>query len=753
MGTNIIDDPLSWMDEGGEPGDFVPDPRRPDYRWYVPRDDAEKSAIVQYLCDAIKEAEDTDGPRIERILENRRVYEAHPKKDEAIHLPIAKQDANQVAAGIVNAIMSKQPIVTIKPLEGGEMSLLVRDEFGEQELKVSTTQEAAALQEYGEYLLKRRVPFRDRVETAVLDMVSGGMPYLKICYEANYRTIREMKFEQGSAAAVEVRRSTPIDEPLKMEPIDGINILLPPGERDEQLSPWIAERYELSPTKIRQNFAQGLFVGDILNPEAKAEKEFIAKVVGGGAGSSSWQDAKRESAKIMGRATRQRSLPSFHEVWFYWPRPDENGEIELLHLCAQLQLDCRELLALYDHPYRHGLRPLIPLLQRPKPYEWASGSTVDDIAPIQKMMSKLFDITIKNGIQAIIKGYLVKKGSPGWHSMLDLEKANALKPGCIVGVGDMGEITPFQMGGNMGSLSSEIGYLDQQRRGLSVVPEHQNIPNRTASGTVSQIMAESKAQGSQTLERVREQLGKAIKMLFQVAQQFSYYGEPVPFEDPKTRAIVEKFIYFPTELIDSQFSFDITATADDDTNEAKKEAEMLALRLINEQNQTSMTSIFEMMSPETPPFYEEVLKQAALRSERQLGRLLALSTKDSETFVWDEEELGAMLTAKHEFLEKQKAEEAAAAEQQEQSAEEQPAAPAEGEMPPMPPEGAMPPGMEGMNGPIPPDLMAPNGGGALPPNPMQPGGLPPMPGQPMVPEPGAELPPGILEALLAGGGI
>ncbi|HSG27500.1 MAG TPA: hypothetical protein VLA34_03395 [Candidatus Krumholzibacterium sp.] len=385
-------------------------------------------------------------------------------------------------------------------------------------------------------------------------------------------------------------------------------------------------------------------------------------------------------------------------------------------MCAQFHLESRTLLSLYKAHYNHGLRPYVPFLQRPHAHEWQSGSTVEDLAVIQKLISKLFHITIRNGIQAITKAYKVKMGSPSWTSMLNIEKTGGIKPGQVIGVGAMDEVEPFQTGGTLGTLSPEIGFLDQQRRELSVVPEHKNIPNRTPTGTVNAIMSESKAQGAETLNNVRDGLSSMFRMLIQTAQQFSEYGETVPSQNEKTRQIQEHILYFPSQLIGEQFAFEVTATSDEDTIDSKKEAWMMNLRLINEQNEISAKKVLEMLNAKTPPFVAEVYKQSVLRGEYGLQKLLSLSERDADIFTWDDEELSAMMQAKMEFVKEQEAKQAAeAAAQKGQPNAGQGAPPGGGPVPPpgpgQPPVGGPPgpvpqPGMAGPPAGPPPEILA-----------------------------------------------
>lgn len=725
-------DPLSLLRNITQ-GTLTPDPLRPEYQMYIPSPD-EKRVMVQWLRTEISKAEKADESRCELILKNRKAYHARDNdKDRVITLPIIKRDVNQQAANIVNSIMGKDPVCTVKPAEAGEVAILKADENGNPtEEYVTTSDEAEALQLYGEQLIKRRIPFRKRVEAATLDMCRGGMPYLQVSYEANYRVVKHKQVQKNidpetgvviDAKLVEVREKLPIDEPLRLEVIDGLNILLPPGENDVQLSPWIAKRWEISPTETRRRFADGRF--NFASP-AKPEEEKIDALCSGGASKTDWQKRREDSADQLGVDVSERTsnIP-LYEVWFYWPVPGEiEGEIDMLSLIGEFYLEGEaDLLSLYENFYNHGRRILIPCHQAPDPYENFSGSTADNLRPIQNLQTALYHITVKNGVQATTKGYKVRMNSPGARSLREQNKGGGLRPGAIVEVGAMDEIEPFQTGGTFGSLANEIGMIDSLGRQLSVTPEYQNIPNRTPTGTTQAVMSEAKAQGQMVLERMRAALSEAIQMLIQTAQQFEPYGRTIIFQNPKTRQILERFIGMPVNLIDSQFTFDITATSDEDTKQALREAETVNLSMVRDSNKSIGEQMFKMLDAATPKFLEEPILQFVLREENQLNRILKLAHRDSEKYTFSEEELRGWLSLKQQFLEE---------EAKKQADADAAAAEAAANQPPAPPQGAAPPGMDPMAGMAPPP----------PAGPMPPG----MPG-PMMPQP--QMP----DEMLAGMGV
>ena len=679
-------------------GKLVPDPDRPDYSRYVPTE-AERSVMVGWLADEIKKAEKADESRCENILKNRKAYRAREnEKDRIITLPLIKRDVNQQAANLVNAVCGKTPICTVKPEEAGKIEIITMDPMTGQptQIEVTTVDEAEALQMYGEHLLRKRVPFRKRVEAATLDMCRGGMPYFQIGYEPNFRVVKHSKLERNfdpttqeliDVKVIKVRDKLPIDEPLRFEVVDGMNILMPPGENDEQLSPWFAKRWEISPLELRRRFADKRY--DFAE-EGTPDDDRIDRIASGD-GTLDWQKRKEEAAEQVGNDVSERTsnIP-LYEVWFYWPTKNEGGEIEVLSLCAQSWCEggAFEFLNCYENFYGHGRRPFVPCLQAPDPFEWYSDSTAESLRPIQNLQTAMYHITVKNGTQAITKSYKTLLNSPGSRSLKEQNKGGGLKPGAVVECGTMGDIEPFQTGGTFASLQGEMTMLDSLSRQLSVTPEYQNIPNRTPTGTTQAVMSEAKAQGQQTLERMREALSSAIQMLMQTAQQFEPYGRAVPFKDPKTNAILEKYVGMPVNLIDAQFSFDITATADEDTKQALREAETINLKMIKDQNESVGEKIFNMLAATTPEFLEPIAKQLILREEAQMERLLKLSHKDSASYTFDSKEMDEWLEKKHQFLEEEARK---AAEAQAKAAAAQQAG-APGGMPPSGPNGAPPPG-------------------------------------------------------------
>jgi hypothetical protein len=712
-------------------GKLVPDKDRPDYSRYVPTE-GERAVMVSWLADEIRRAEKADESRCENILKNRKAYRAREnEKDRIITLPLIKRDVNQQAANLVNSICGKDPICTVKPEEAGKIDILIEDPATGQptQTQVTTVEEADALQMYGQHLLRKRVPFRRRVEAATLDMCRGGMPYFQIGYEANFRVVKHAELKQNidpttglviDVKVVQVRDKLPIDEPLRFEVIDGMNVLMPPGETDEQLSPWFAKRWEISPTELRRRFGDGRY--DFCE-EGKPDGERIDRIASGD-GALDWQKRKEEASEQVGNDVSDRtSKIPLYEVWFYWPVKGDNGEIDVLSLCAQTWCDggSFEFLNCYENFYAHGRRPFVPCLQAPDPFEWYSDSTAESLRPIQNLQTAMYHITVKNGTQAITKSYKALMNSPGSRSLKEQNKGGGIRPGAVIEVGSMNDIEPFQTGGTFGSLQGEMQMLDALGRQLSVTPEYQNIPNRTPTGTTQAIMGEAKAQGQQTLERMREALSSAIQMLMQTAQQFEPYGRRVPFKDPKTTAILERYVGMPVNLIEDQFSFEITATSDEDTKQALREAETINLKMLKDQNESVGEKIFNMLAATTPPFLEPIAKQLILREEAQMERLLRLSHKDSASYTFDSKEMDEWLEKKHAFLEQEaqkKAQAAAAAGAAGGPGGAAPSGPSQAPPPgppPMPPEGGMMPmGMAPGAAPaLPPDfqqLMAATGG-------------------------------------------
>jgi hypothetical protein len=737
-------DPLSLL-KGVAQGKLVPDASRPEYQMYIPSPE-ERKVMIEWARDEIAKAEKADESRCELILKNRKAYHARENdKDRVITLPIIKRDVNQQRANLVNSIMGKDPICTVKAKEAGTVQVLIQNANGQPEtIEVTTGEEATALQEYGENLLRDRIPFRKRIDAAGLDMCRGGMPYFQVGYEANYRVIKNRKIERQldpmtnelvSASLVVVRDKLPIDEPLRFEVVDGMNMLMPPGENDEQLSPWIAKRWEISPTEVRRRFSDGRF--NLASP-GKPDPAVIDNIISG-TSKKDWQERREDAAELVGNdVTERTSNIPLYELWFYWPveQRDEltgESEIDVLSLCGEFWCegdDDAAMLSLYENFYLHSRRPFIPCHQDPDPYEWFSGSTADNLRPIQNLQTALYHITVKNGVQAITKSYKAVMNSPGSRSLKEQNRGGGLKPGAVIDVASMGDIEPFQTGGTFGSLSNEMQMIDSLGRQISVTPEYQNIPNRTPTGTTNAVMGEAKAQGQQTLERMREALSDAILMLMQTAQQFEPYGRTLTSVDPKTKAIQSKFVGMPVNLINTEYSFEITATADEDTKAALRDAETVNLNLVRESNKSIGEMIFSMLSAETPEFLETPTKQLALREESQLERVLKLSHKDYKQYSFDVKELDEWLATKHEFLEGKAREEAAAA------------AAAQPPAPPAPPPGPMPMGM-------PPEMQGQMPMG-MPPGQMQ-GGMPPEMGMPP-PGPDAELPPDFAEMMAMTGG-
>lgn len=688
------------------------------YQRVVFRDD-ERERFRSTLAEELREAIEKSRDRWERAREMIRVYEGKSKEGEQTTtvVPIAKRNANQMTAYIVQTILGRSPIASARPQDYGDMEIVYQTEQGPVVDKASIEEVCEGLEAMIQDILEARVPFRSALTEFVSDLVGGvGVPMLKWAYEKDTRVVRQYEIEptmspvqvgEDRVAFKAMIKPFPREVsvakgcPHKIVPVSCFNWVGPADMLDVQDSPWFAERLPRLDgmalhTKIKnKDYDFGLPDG------TEPDEELVRRVIQGKPPDSAdnpQPDPEKDDV------TSPREYQDAWEVYIYWPVRLESGEIEIMDLCVDYHLGAQEILRVRKNPYAHNLRPYTPGFYRKRTHRFESGSVVEDMEPFQDLVSSLYRLQIQNGVQATLKAYMVRRGSPAHQDLMAKKGAGGVKPGDIITFADPGEIVPFQTGGSVGSLYNEMNFAMQEadrQVNLSDL-DRGDIPGRTADAAIARVHEQSTMQRAMALEAVREALSLGFYMLLENIRQYSPTGDTLATFDPRKRAMQERVIAMPTGALAEKFRIVVNASSQDQTREAERERLTIDYNMIVGSNAQIMQSAATLFHPETTEPYEAIVKFCLQREEDSLRRLLSLHRNDAETATLDEMELEAILQAKREAL----------AQQQQMAAAQPPQQQAEGgeAMDPsmMGMEGVMDPAMmEMMNGSVPQDQLQP----------------------------------------------
>jgi hypothetical protein len=692
MAENIIDE---LIDREEDSGVIIPDPIN-GYDRVIPADDVLQRMIDAY-CLAIEQTDADYVPQIKRLDLNEKAYDAeHVETSDVITLPTVKRIVNQQASWEATAILSKDPYITIRPLDGGEYELPwkitgqepVPPSAGQafagmppqqtfQTKKVSSEDAAKLYQRFLQYKLTEDVKFEELVEETSYAIKIGETPnWWKISYNPAVRYAKQKKFIQASKGVqvigleeTEIRDRSAVG----IEARSFRNITMPVTENDEQRSPWLQERTPLKSLEIWEGLKQGKY--DLcMQPGADGQPAEIPlsdiRTLLNLAENPNDRPENLTQAAIEDRVASQ---PEFeHDVrtlWFFYPLKrtkvdPQTGQkkrvIEMRSLCATVHLKARRFLNLYVNPYWHGKRPYVPFFERKKPHRFTGTTTAGDVAPIQSLISSIYHAQINNLVQQNVKVFLIRKDSVTWNFLS--AQSNKLTPGMKIPYDDKDDVNPVQLGAPVASMAQEIGFLDGQAARLAVTSDFdlgQNIPNRTPAATVSQVEQLAKVQPVSVLRAMRRSIARAMKMYLTTVAQFHAYEE-IPFLDPETKQTISLLIGFPREIIDQHFSFHVTATGDEDSKQARFEKAGLAIKQIDDANETALKLMPMVLDPEQPPHVQAFATFCLLRREALVEEVISDFRLDTSRFVITP----SLLTTLQEQAKEWAAQQAAAAAQQ-----------------------------------------------------------------------------------------
>ncbi len=617
-------------------------------------------------------------PIFQEQMAAEKTYECRTDTNEVLTLPVAKRVVNQQVAWITNAILTKTPMVGIKPIDGGSYELpdsLVAGPDGnpiEQDVPgfegapkqpvfntqtVSAEDAAKLFEALLEYKWTECLPMGQIIEDTVLAIHSGENPtFWRIDYDPKILHARKRKFTMVGEKGVQIFGVEDNDvvarDAVKIYHESGFNYTMPVTATDEQTSWWLARKAPKTNTEMWEAIKSRRY--DFCLPAGKNGKpkdiptEDIAAIFGF-AENLELDDIATMRAQVDNHvATQPRLTHDVRVVEFFHPflvkRADGKIAIEIHSLIGELHVKSRKFLNLCRSWSWTGKRLVVPFFRHRRPHRFSGMSGAGDVAPLQSLMSTIFNLQIQNMVNMNVKVFLIRENSATWRH---LKKFPELKPGTKIPFEDPTDINPVHLGSPVESMAPHITFLDQQAERLMVTSDFDlgvDIPGRTPAATVSQVESMAKMQPTAILRAIRRSIATAAEFYLQTLAQFNAY-ETIPFLDPQKRKIVSKLVGFPREMIATNFSFHVTATGDEDSQQARFEKAGLLLKDIDEANTADMQLMQTILDPSTDE--KSPMKQVAtfmlLRRERILAEKIKSFSLDTQHFVITEDYLKSII--------------------------------------------------------------------------------------------------------------
>jgi hypothetical protein len=644
--TTTLRDDLTAQEgrEDGISGSIVPDERGYLRAVFAPSVREQLNALfARHIEDRAKEYAPVDRRRQANI----EAYEGQSGKGETITIPVVKRDANQQLAWLLNTLFSKEPLMSVVPLESGSVQVIVQDEeTGETVLKmVSTEEEADALEALVNFYLENRVGFRRIIRAFIAELLRDGNrpPILKVVHDPQERMVgtRNVVLKDNSDSVIERIEKDPLykkvksGEPTRIELIPGDKFFVPFPHYDIQQAPFVYQEFEEDTATLKDKLASGVY--DLCKEEAPTQDEIDAILSG-----VEPATAKKDHAdgRVVIDPAKTHTL---YEIWWDYPfaeavsEPvldelgapvlDETGQpvtndtvtVTMRPFCSVFHKNAKVFLNTYENFYWHRQRPFHAGRMQERPFSFSAYSTSENVAPFQRLISQLFHLQTQNLVQSNVKVFMVRNGTS---TMKFFSSGGKLRPGVIIPFDDKDDVNPQPLGSPVGSMAAEISFLNGEAQKMSVVTEYDRgaIPSRTPVGTVNAIENLAKMQPAMVLDTIRETLADVVKMFVQTLIQFSPEGLVIPFKDPVKRALVQRSIGLPKEVLLDQFAFRVTATAEDETPQALTTRDLM---LASEQ-QKCLKAVQELLAAIVPgvhPLHAKMLFAQVRGTVRMYGRL------------------------------------------------------------------------------------------------------------------------------------
>lgn len=630
--------------ENGVTGQIVESTAQPGYRRAVLTATAREA--LEPLYSKLIQATIKDHKELDRRRKlNFDAYDAQSDTDQMISIPVTKRDANQQIAWWLMTLFEPEHLMKTRALESGEIELVVTNEQGETLLQTVTTEEEAdAFEELIHWYYTYRIGMKKTVRTFVTGMAIDGNrpPVLKVVHDAQTVKVGSPAIETDPAnprlitsfsASSPTFKQVRDGEPVRIECLPGDSFFAPMGWCDIQRAPFVFQLYEESTATMQEKWTSGVY--DLTRPDdAPAKKEDWEEIL---ALAEDLEEGKRGKLNDGRIASDPQKMHQLAELWFDHPFFEKPGVATWYRFCSVYHVKAKRFLNIYDNPLWMGKRPFREGIMQLRPHSFSGYSTVENAAPMQRLMSQLFHLQVQNMVMSNVKVFMVRRSTETYRFLTNPK--NKLRPGLVIPYEEPDDIKTEPLGSAIGSMAAEIAFLNGEAEKMTVVTEHDRgqVQTHTSGAAVAAVESLGKMQAAETLDLIREALADITKMFVQVLIQFSPEGIVIPFRDPTKKALIDRVIHFPREMITDNFAFEVTASAADDTKQAQTEQALLLGKTVNEFNVSAMGIAGEAFLPGAPPPLVLFATKLLLGARNAAALLFKINKHDPRDYLPDEE--------------------------------------------------------------------------------------------------------------------
>jgi len=685
MNANVENDPIRPLLDRKKPSAEIVTDERYGYDRVYPAEDV-LAEMGDLYAKQIEDGDKAFEPRFRAMRAAEDAYEAEmaSETENIITAPLGKTIINQQIAWITNQILSKDPYVTWKPLDGGDYEVPVQETGsvtpvsgaeGIPPLPMYDTETLASddvarnLQDLLQYYLSAVEPFEETLENTVHAIHVGENPtYWRVDYDPSVLHAKTKNFQRDEASGL-LRIMGVSDAELApksvvcLRHVSGYNITHSLPCSDIQKAWWVSEKTPRTNEELWEGISAGRYDFARKPTRRGTNDDLVRRVFAFG------EDVRRDDP-VAARADAMDSLVAEHPrdehdvrtVSFFHPlllrapkRGEKTLEIEIRSLIGELHLKSRTWLNMTCNWSWSGKRLLIPFIRHRRPHRLTGMSAAGDVAPLQNLVSNFLHLQMQNKVQNAIKVHFYRENSAT--DRYFKQHPGPLRPGQRIPFDEPSDVNSVQLGAPIETLAPEIAVIRSMADDL-LVRDETSVPNRTPGATVAQVYQRAKEQSVATMRGIRRSIAQAAMMYVETVAQFSAYAI-IPFNDKDKRRTTSKIIGFPREVISQHFSCHVTATGDDDSSQARFEKAGLLAQRVELQNEADMKLLSIALDGEQPEAKRDVAKFMILRGNRLLAEQIRSYRLDTQHFVIDEKMLAELEQSLQEEA-AQKAEEAAA---------------------------------------------------------------------------------------------
>lgn len=665
-GTETRDDPQALLvGLDGPPmanGKILPeldaDGQETGFKLFVPSEEEQKR-MERRIADELNTTEQEHANLYARMLKNIHAYEALPDADkkDLLTLPLGKKDVNHLVGFYVNRIWNKRPIASVIPEEYGMYEVPIPteqvDPFTGQRVSAVEMRSAEEISGGGEKLLEHylrnpKTNFHKFLYDVVMSSVQGAPAWGKTEYRRVTRpqlVPNWRRLPNGQVVAdgyKEMERV--VGCPHKFVAKSGFDVMV--------ATPWVdvqeAEMaFEHDPhtiiegrNKVKQN--EWYLVSDDDWKELYKACTTLER----------YEERNTAEELKAGRTIeRPRDFLDVFHVSMFWPVvfDDETGQTMegVFSLVVPFERTTGKILAAPLMPYAHGRRNLVPYVQRPRPFDLGGYSTMEDVAPLQRVQTRLFHSQIENAMLANTVWTKVRPGSTAWTWL----KSNEIRARSKVPVQNPQDIESSVLGRELRSLAPEIAAIGAFATGITVsdTVKGATLQGRTSRAAISLVQEAGLTVPNMDLDFLNDRLSENVGMLYHNISQWAMYGEEIPFRNPETRALAMKAVQFPLDG-PGQFSVRISASSDEETAQFEFERDLGLAKVQQEFFQTFASLVGPMVNPNAPPVIEAFQKPMLVALNLMQSRICELAKLDPEKYTFTEKKIDEILQAHRQWV-------------------------------------------------------------------------------------------------------